>query len=167
MSLQAAFAIQSVASIKKNQILLFKTSFRGLPRSHPSRANTHLEGLAPIPGITGTGSLGSTAFWCTIKIFRERGSGVMDGMGGNSERGLKWSGGSVRNVQQKHLEINRRWLKAKFAFRGEGITEGVTTANPHEKFDHTSSQECRRTIRLRNRLGGWFFSRSISLGLFG
>ena len=46
---------------------------------------------------------------CMIKIFRGggRGSGVVDGVGGSSERCLKWGGGGwgvIKGSFQKHLK---------------------------------------------------------------
>ena len=42
-----------------------------------------------------------------IKIYRGGGEGVMDGVGGSSERCLKWGGGgggSLKGSFQKHLK---------------------------------------------------------------
>ena len=41
--------------------------------------------------------------WCTIKIFRGR-EGVVDGVGGSSERCLKWGGGSLRDLSKNILK---------------------------------------------------------------
>ena len=46
------------------------------------------------------------ALKCLIKIFR--GEGVVDGVGGSSERCLKWGGGGwgvIKGSFQKHLKI--------------------------------------------------------------
>ena len=43
-----------------------------------------------------------------IKIFRGGGEGVVDGVGGSSERCLKWGGGEwgvINGSFQKHLKI--------------------------------------------------------------
>ena len=43
--------------------------------------------------------------WCMIKIFRGGGEGVVDGVGGSSERCLKWGdGGSLRDVSKNILK---------------------------------------------------------------
>ena len=50
-------------------------------------------------------SLGSNCM-CVIKIFRG-GEGVVDGVGGSSERCLKWGGGGwgvIKGSFQKHLK---------------------------------------------------------------
>ena len=60
---------------------------------------------------------------CMIKIFR--GGGVVDEVGGSSERCLKWGGGGwgvgvIKGSFQKHLKIGG-WVKAKVVRRGRGF----------------------------------------------
>ena len=43
--------------------------------------------------------------WCMIKIFRGGGEGVVDGVGGSSDRCLKWGGGgSLRDLSKNILK---------------------------------------------------------------
>ena len=61
-----------------------------------------------------------------IEIFR--GEGVVDGVGGSSERFLKWGGGGggiIKGSFQKHLKIGVG--KGKSCSNGGGGFEGVTT----------------------------------------
>ena len=59
---------------------------------------------------------------CMIKFFFG-GEGVVDGVGGSSERCLKWGGGGggvIKGSFQKHLKIVGG-VKAKVVSRGRGF----------------------------------------------
>ena len=72
---------------------------------------------------------------CMIKIFRG-GEGVVDGVGGSSERCLKWSGGGSLRDLSKNI-LNRGWVKAKVVRRGEGVLKVSPPLPPLENFNHT------------------------------
>ena len=55
--------------------------------------------------------------WCIIKIFG--GAGVVDGVRGNSKRGLKWGGGGIKESFRKHLEIGCVFVGGQ---GGNGVT---------------------------------------------
>ena len=76
---------------------------------------------------------------------------MVDGVGGSSERCLKWGGGGwgvVKGSFQKHLKTGGG-LRQKL-FVGGGGFEGVTTPVAPENFNHTK--------------GGHFDTRMKSLG---
>ena len=64
---------------------------------------------------------------------------VVDGVGANSERCLKWGvGGSLKNLSKNNLKEGVG--KGRNYIRGEWDLEGVTTPAPHQNFNHTPAQ---------------------------